>query len=182
VSQTFELFSESRDIIEGNASRTRQRLDMQERNFVQVHSEQNASKSRGGAQRSKLQQMMQLAGDEGAAVQRETGWTVNPDDRRYVVWESIHIAFVLYNSAMTPLLIAFSPNSLNAVLLLLFYLGDVIMLLDIALSFRVCFMNNGRLVSNIKAIRENYVRGHRFTLHMVASFPLDLFNSLTGTT
>ncbi len=123
LEETFDLFDECRDIIEGNANRTKVRLDMQERNFVSAHQDQHSNKTK-----SKLQQLMQME-EEASGPKGETAWTLSPLDKRYIAWESLHILFVLYNSAMTPLLIAFNPNSMHPLLMVLAYLGDLIMVL-----------------------------------------------------
>jgi len=166
LEETFELFDGSQEVIESNAKRQKQRMELQERNFTNVHSE--GTGKAGG--RNKLQQLMQP--DVEVVDQTVKKWSISPNEKRYVIWEILHILSVLWNSAMVPLLIAFEPQSFNPFVMTISYLGDVIMVLDIALSFRVRFVSNGHEVSDVDQIRKNYLGG-RFWLHIIASVPLD---------
>jgi CRP-like cAMP-binding protein len=177
LEEAFELFDHAQTIVEGNARRAKARMELQEKNLSHVHmvAGDNAAASR----RNKLQQLMQPLESEQADSPSSRAWTISPNDRRYVAWETAHVLFVLWNSAMTPLLIAFEPHSTNPFVLAISYLGDVVMILDIALSFRVRFIKNGHEMSDVRDIRAHYLHG-RFALHVLASLPLDLCMIATG--
>lgn len=175
LQESFESFPLAEGILMANAQKMKVRTDLQEKSFMAMH-------ATGQPHRTKLQQLManQPSADEEVAVPaKKPAWTISHLATWYVVWESIHIAFVLYNSIMIPVMIAFASRTTNPAIWTLNYVGDVFMIVDIFLCFRVTYVHNGSEVNDLGKIRQNYMSS-RFKLHVIASLPLDFFMLATG--
>lgn len=173
LEESFELFPQAEAIVRSNAQKAKQRAVLQEKSFVAMSQQKT-----NGSQRTKLQQLMRVETLETGPT-KPVAKTFSPQEPWYLVWETVHILVVFWNSIMVPYQIAFERNTVNPYTMAINYLGDVFLIADSALCFRVRYMHNGSEVTDVNLIFNHYVKG-RFLLHLAGSLPLDFLMISTG--
>jgi len=101
----------------------------------------------------------------------------NPVGRYRRMWLLIVFIFVMYNAVTIPFALAFRAiwSDLHVIVVLgvLFYVGDLIFMLDVVLYFFTPYTRDGLYERNLPDIRRHYLRSW-FLIDFISSAPLDL--------
>ena len=106
-------------------------------------------------------------------------WTLLPEGRFNKFWKILLVLVITYNMSVIPFRCGFlydneTYKTLSTTWLVLDYLGDTVLLLDIIINyFFLGFTENDALVTTKAAISRNYKKNGNFKLHLLASFPLE---------
>tara|TARA_B110000305_G_scaffold230289_1_gene282271 strand:+ start:511 stop:1350 length:840 start_codon:yes stop_codon:yes gene_type:complete len=106
-------------------------------------------------------------------------WTLHPEGRFNKFWKILLVLVITYNMSVIPFRCGFlydneAYKTLSTTWLVLDYLGDTVLLLDIIINyFFLGFTENDALVTTKAAISRNYKKNGNFKLHLLASFPLE---------
>lgn len=106
------------------------------------------------------------------AVMPNADGVILPNSLFWRVWTTAMVAVILYNIFMLPFRLAFDFHSTNAAYLVLDYVGDTILIIDVILRFRLAFECEGMLIVDRSVIRERYMRSS-FLFDCIACIPLD---------
>ncbi|XP_009871636.1 PREDICTED: cyclic nucleotide-gated cation channel beta-1-like [Apaloderma vittatum] len=102
----------------------------------------------------------------------------------YVLWLFFVVMAWNWNCWLIPVRWAFpyqTPANIHCYWLLVDYLCDLIYLLDILIfQTRLQFVQGGDIITDKKAMRENYLRSQRFKMDVVCLLPLDFFYFKVG--
>ena len=164
-----DLFPASRALIMAKAHEQRKRTLQQEQNLTGLDG--------NGKNNNKLKKLIQV--EQTDLRQRAAQPTIDPNAVPYRVWFLVLAAATLYNAIVLPLRIGFMPDNASPALLFFDYLGDLVFVLDIAINFRLRYMEKGTEVRDVDAIRSRYLSSW-FAVHVVGSVPLDLLMLYTG--
>ena len=170
LQQAMTLFPTSRQVVLNKIAEQRKRTLQQELNLTGLD-------GAGGNKSSKLKKLIQV---EQTDLKQSSGHiTIDPNGRLYRLWFIAIAGFTLYNAILLPLRIGFMPDEQSPAILFFDYLGDVIFALDIAINFRLRYMEKGTEIRDVDAIKRRYLSTW-FGLHVVVSLPLDLVMVYTG--
>ena len=103
-------------------------------------------------------------------------FSVNPESRRFKVWNVLVLAFQVYNIMAIPYRVAFlkGVDDLDAGVVFDF-VGDVVFVLDMVLHLRfLAFREDEGYVTDPARIRRRYVLSGKFLRHVLAAVPLEL--------
>lgn len=167
--KAMDLFPQSEKLIKQHVADHRARTLQQERNFLGLDA--NNQQGQGGrAANTKLRKLIHV--DTLTLIQTKSKWTISPQDKYYICWNYFNIAFTMWNAIVVPLRFGFMPTTVSPFILTIDYLGDVFLLADIALNFRVRYLEKGAEISDVGLITKRYLHGW-FSLHVISSLPLD---------
>ncbi|KAJ8950516.1 hypothetical protein NQ318_015260 [Aromia moschata] len=111
------------------------------------------------------------------------GKIIDPNGKMYVTWMSIAAMAVLYNAWVIPLRSTFpyqTPKN-RPIWMSFDYLADFIYLVDMVLiQPRVKYLNEGFWVTDVKLLRNNYIKNKHFKLDLLSLLPLDLLYIVMG--
>lgn len=156
--------------------------DHRRRSFLQEQAALNAS---GGSEALKLLEQEEARefpeDDESQQPLNQTPpWTISPASTTYQYWQIAFLIIMCWNAIGLPLRIGWETGiDDHPMVLLLDYAGDLFLLLDIALTFRLRYVQRGSEVSDLTLIRTRYLRGN-FGIDVVSSLPLDFFMLIAG--
>ncbi|XP_023313009.1 cyclic nucleotide-gated cation channel beta-1 [Anoplophora glabripennis] len=108
---------------------------------------------------------------------------IDPNGKIYVTWMSVAAMAVLYNAWVIPLRSTFPYQTVDSrpIWMTFDYLADLVYLIDMVLvQPRVKYVNEGFWVTDIKLLRQNYIKHKHFKLDLLSLLPLDLFYFIMG--
>lgn len=98
-------------------------------------------------------------------------------------WDLFVMGLAVYNSFSIPIMVAFQPpaGEMPAIVALDFII-DMLFMADIALIFRTTFYHpkTGIEIWDPKEIARRYIKGGRFFIDFLSSFPFDFIAGLAG--
>jgi hypothetical protein len=105
---------------------------------------------------------------------------VSPDAAFLNLWRVFKFFGVVYLAVMTSFGICFRWNNATTNFYFFFdYFVDAFFIADIALTFRLGFFIDGRLVMNAEKIESRYLSTW-FAVDLLAALPLDFFQLIAG--
>lgn len=111
-------------------------------------------------------------------------WILDPHSRFRSSWLDLMMVVILYNTLVVPFRSAFlydRPENDSDVILAFDMITDILMWVDIVLSFRTAYIDTGYIMDDLKLIRGKYMRDiFGFRLDVIASLPLDLLFVIAG--
>lgn len=123
----------------------------------------------------KSERANQLRNIENAPV-KKSKWIISETGAVRLVWDMAVIIFAIYNSIMTPFLIAFDPPWSNSLAIVLVdWIINIFFIVDILINFRTTYTNTktGAEVWEPKKIAKHYVLGGKFWIDILSSIPFD---------
>jgi hypothetical protein len=103
-------------------------------------------------------------------------WILRESGVIRLTWDISVIFFAIYNSIMTPFVIAFNPSWQSDIFIVLVdWIINVFFIIDIGINFRTTYTNTktGLEVWNPKKIAKHYVLGGKFIIDLLSSIPFD---------
>jgi CRP-like cAMP-binding protein len=171
LQKALNLFPNSDVAVRSYVEEHRNKTLLQERNFLGLGNT-GGKAGKGGKQNEKLKKLITV--DEHVQSSSFSGgWTISPQSKLYERWQMVYFAFMAWNGIVLPLRIGFLSTQVNPYVMTIDYLGDVFLILDIILNFRLRYIQGGSEISDIREIRSKYMRGW-FVPHVLASIPLDV--------
>jgi hypothetical protein len=111
-----------------------------------------------------------------ALICREIPKVLAPDGRCIYIWSYFVVFAIRYNLWVLILRIAFprAQTEFNVVWLFFDYFCDLVYLLDVLISFRTGFLEEGILIANTKKIASSYTKSKRFVADVLSLLPTDI--------
>jgi hypothetical protein len=103
-------------------------------------------------------------------------WILRESGAIRLTWDISVIFFAIYNSIMTPFVIAFNPSwQSDMYIIAIDWIINVFFIVDIGINFRTTYTNTktGLEVWNPKKIAKHYVLGGKFIIDLLSSIPFD---------
>ena len=131
--------------------------------------------------------------DEEDQLNEKTEDIFAPENRSWILresgvvrlyWDISVIFFAIYNSIITPFVIAFEPSWDGSIgILLADWIINIFFIVDIFINFRTTYVNTktGEEIWEPKKIAKHYVLGGKFWIDLLSSIPFDTlpFESLS---
>ena len=175
------LFPASDAAVRAHVEEHRARTAGQERNFLGLggggsNKDSKAVKA-ANTPISKLQKLLQQ--DKTVVAKVDEHWTLSPTSVAYQRWQMAYFFVMLWLAIMLPFQFGFMATYEHPAVLVIGYVCDAFLLVDLALGFRVRYVHGGAEVTDPVMIRNNYLRTW-FVPHVLASIPLDFLMIASG--
>ena len=163
LEEAMSMFPASRPIVLSKVSEHRKRTLQQEQNLSSLD-------GAGGKKNNKLTKLIQV--EQTDVKQGHAARTIDPNGAFYRCWFVLLTTVTLYNAVVLSFRIGFLPDDASPALLFFDYLGDAIMLADIAVNFRLRYMEKGTEIRDVSLLAHRYL--HSWLVpHILCSLPLD---------
>jgi len=175
--RALESFPLSETIVRAHVEEDRKKTLLQEATVLGLDDD-GAGGGTGTSQKSKrkakLQKLINMEANQQPIQQNTSNqaWTISPNSTLYQYWQIALVLVVLWNAIVLPIRFGFVPTLDFPLVLVVDYAGDLFLILDILLRFRLRFVHSGGEVLDTSVISRRYLRGF-FVADALASLPLD---------
>eukprot|EP00854_Cymbomonas_tetramitiformis_P019048 gene19048-22775_t len=98
---------------------------------------------------------------------------IHPNSKGKAYWDNLIIVVLLYTAYVVPYRLSFTPETRELSWEIVELVIDVLFAFDVAVNFRTCIMEDGRLIMEPIVVAKKYVKGW-FAVDLIASIPWNL--------